>query len=239
MKFKHSLLLLTCILVFINCKVEQKTVFSEINISTESNTIVEVNIPEASGNETVSNQINSHIQKLVITALHIGNPDEITSTSVEKSIDSFNNEFNAFKNDFPESSQLWEAQIDGEVMYQSSEVISIAITTYTNTGGAHGVLNISFLNFNPETGEKIENNQLFNNIKALKKIAESHYIDSSKDKSLILDSEEFKLPENIGYSEDGIVFLYNTYEIAPYAKRIIEFAIPYEAIESYLVFNSL
>lgn len=230
---------LCCFLVLFNCLEEQKTVFSDINITSENNTIVEVNIPQASGDKTVSNQINSELQKTIISALHIGNPDEISASSVEESIASFNNEFNTFKSDFPETVQIWDAQIDGEVMHQSSEIISIAITSYTNTGGAHGILNISFLTFDCKTGQRIQNNQFFNDIKAFKTVAEPYFKDATKDKSLLLDNKQFELPANIGYSEDGIVLLYNTYEIAPYSSGIIEFAIPFEEAEPYLIFNSL
>ena len=239
MRHYKYIISICCFIVFFNCKEEQETIFSEINITTKNNTLVEVNIPQAKGNKMVSNQINSEIQKIIISALHIGNPDEITSTSVEESIVSFNNEFNTFKTDFPEITNTWEAQVDGEVMYQSSDIISIAMTSYTNTGGAHGIMTISFLNFNPETGQRIQNEQLFNNIEAFKNVAEPYFIMAKTDKSLLLDDEEFELPANIGYSEDGLVLLYNTYEIAPYPSGIIEFAIPFEDAEPYLVFNSL
>ena len=229
---------LCCFLVLFNCNEEQKTVFSEINITTDNNTIVEVNIPQVSGDKSISNQINSEIQKTIISALHIGNPDEITSSSVEESITSFNNEYNAFKSDFPETAQIWEAQIDGEVLYQSPEIISIAMTSYTNTGGAHGILNISFLNFDSKTGQRIQNNQIFNDVEAFKTVAHPFFKDAIKNKSLLIDYKQFKLPTNIGYSEEGIVLLYNTYEIAPYSSGIIELAIPFGDAEPYLVFNS-
>ncbi len=239
MRHSKYLISICCFLVLLNCKEEQETIFSDTNITTKTNTIVEVNIPQASGNKTVSNQINSEIHKTIISALHIGNPDEITSTSIQESINAFNNEYNTFKTDFSESAQLWDAQIDGEVMYQSPELTSIAITTYTNTGGAHGTLNISFLNFDSKTGQRIQNNELFNDIETFKTVANPFFKDATKDKSLILDNNLFKLPTNIGYSEDGIVLLYNTYEIAPYSSGIIEFAVPFEDAESYLVFNGL
>tara|TARA_R110002073_G_scaffold323908_2_gene501543 strand:+ start:2275 stop:2994 length:720 start_codon:yes stop_codon:yes gene_type:complete len=239
MRLHKHLISICCFLVLFNCEEEQKTVFSDINITTDNNTIVEVNIPQASGDKTVSIQINSELQKTIITALHIGNPDEITSSSLEESIASFNDEYNIFKTDFPETAQIWEAQIDGEVMHQSSEIISIAITSYTNTGGAHGILNISFLNFNSKTGQRIQNNQIFNDIEAFKTVVEPYFKAATQDKSLLSDYTEFELPENIGYSEDGIVLLYNTYEIAPYSSGIIEFVIPFEDAEPYLVFNSL
>lgn len=239
MRHYKYLIVISCFIVFFNCEEKQKTMFSDINITTENNTLVEVNIPKASGNETISDQVNTVIQNTVISALHIGNPDEISSTSIEESIINFNREFKVFQFAFPEVPQLWEAQIDGEIMYQSSEIISIAITSYTNTGGAHGILNISFLNFNNETGQVLKNDQLFNEIEGFKKIAKPYFEEATKNKNLLLDGNAFELPANIGYSEEGIVLLYNTYEVAPYATGIIEFAIPYEEAEPFLVFNSL
>ncbi|MFV9549677.1 DUF3298 and DUF4163 domain-containing protein [Algibacter sp. PT7-4] len=237
MRYKHLLFSL-CFFAFFNCKEDTTTVFTNVNITSQNNTIVEINIPKATGSNAISNTINTTIHNTVISTLHISNLDNITSLSVEESINAFNNEYTAFKNDFPEAVLPWEAQVDGEIMHQSSNIISIAITSYINTGGAHGNLNITFLNFNAETGKKIENNQLFNNIEGLKKIIKPYFVEATKNKNLLIDNAEFKLPENIGYNENGIVFLYNTYEIAPYTTGIIEFVIPYKDINPYLVFNS-
>ena len=44
----------------------------------------------------------------------------------------------------------------------------------------------------------------------------------------------FQLPENIGYSDDGLVLLYNVYEVASYDQDYIEFVIPFEELGSYL-----
>ena len=161
--------------IFIGCNETLKTTFSEINISTEKNTIIEINIPKANGNEVLKNNINFKIEEIVIDALHTGNTDNVTSKSIEESISSFNEEYNNFKSDFPESKQQWEVQIDGEVIYESIEIISIAMTSYINTGGAHGSLHISFLNFNAETGHLILNNELFNDIEAFKKVAKPYF----------------------------------------------------------------
>ena len=239
MKHYRYILIFFYFSVFFNCEEERKTTFSEINITTDNNNLVEVNIPEANGNEAIMNQINSEIQKKVISALHIGNLEDTYSSSIQESIISFINEYNTFKKDFPESSQLWEAQIDGEVIYQSEEFTTVAITSYKNTGGAHGNLNISFLNFDLKTGLKLDNIQLFTDIESFKTIAETYFESETKDKNLLSDDKTFKLPENIGYSEDGIILLYNTYEVALYATGIIEFVIPFSKCASYLAFNSL
>ncbi|NNC50891.1 MAG: DUF3298 and DUF4163 domain-containing protein [Flaviramulus sp.] len=225
--------------ILLACEEDIKVDFSEINISSENNKIVEVYIPNAIGNKDVATNINSAIEKIVIAALHIGEPDNITSKSIETSITAFNNEYVAFINDFPETSPPWEAQIDGEVLYQSPEIISVAITSYTNTGGAHGTLNISFENFNSQTGLPITNLELFNDIDAFKKLAKSYLDKSIENKNILFDPLEFELPNNIAYSEEGLILLYNTYEIAPYTAGVIEFVIPFNKAKSLLVFNSL
>jgi len=204
---KTFLFIFCCFFFLFNCNEDIKTTFSEVTVSTNNNDIVEINIPKATGNKSIINNINSEINKTVI------------------------------KTDFPESAQIWEAQIDGEKLYQSPEIISIAITSYINTGGAHGNLNISFLNFNGETGNLITNNNLFKNIDAFKEIAKTYFNETIKDKDILFDSKKFVLPENIAYNEEGVVLLYNTYEIAPYSSGIIEFTIPFEKISNFLVFN--
>ena len=49
--------------------------------------------------------------------------------------------------------------------------------------------------------------------------------------------KDFQLPETIGYSDEGIIILYNPYEIASYAQGIVEFTIPFEDVSSFLNVN--
>ena len=134
----------------------------------------------------------------------------------------------------------WEAQIDGEVIYKSPEIISLAITSYINTGGAHGISIVSFLNFKAATGEKISNEQLITDLEGFKKVVKPYFDKTITNENIpIFDTNNFHLPINIGYTEDGLVLLYNTYEIAPYSSGIIEFRIPLEDVQPFLAFNSL
>ena len=238
MSFKFRYLTICCVILFFNCKEGIKTTFSERNISSDNNSLVEVNIPKAIENPEIAHSINSEIEQLVIDALIMGEQGDTQVKTIEESIIAFNQEYEAFKADFPESSQIWEAQIDGEVLFQSSEIISISITSYANTGGAHGILNISFLNFNSSTGKRISNKNLFTDIAGFKTLAETYFKKAIKENDVLFKQDKFQLPINIGYTEDGLVLLYNTYEIAPYSTGIIEFEIPFKDIESYLVFNS-
>ncbi|MGJ5641685.1 DUF3298 and DUF4163 domain-containing protein [Formosa sp. S-31] len=240
MSLKSSLLAALISLTLFSCSREFKPIaFEEKNITTASNTIVEINIPEAIGSGMASKNINSTLLEKTALALQT-NQDSIQNIDIEKNINTFNKAYTEFKTDFPETALEWEAQIDGEVMFQSPEVLSIALTSYTNTGGAHGILVISFLNFDAKSGLLLDNQKLFTDFESFKKLAKSYFDKEIEDKKdLYFDPDTFVLPQNIGYSPDGLTLLYNSYEIAPYSTGITEFVIPFSEADSYLKFNGL
>ncbi|MBJ6368259.1 DUF3298 and DUF4163 domain-containing protein [Snuella sedimenti] len=229
-------LLLHFLIVLYSCNNTPKIAFSETRFTTNNNTLVTINIPLTDDDHPISKHINSIIKKEVTSALQIDSPNN-SAGSIEDNIIAFNNAFNTFKNEFPESAQQWEAQIDGDLMFQSQEIISIAITSYINTGGAHGNTKISFLNFNAKTGETLNNIDLFKDLGSFKKVAKAHFKSTVLNKDITIDSKNFTLPNQIGFSEEGLILLYNTYEIAPYSTGIIEFTIPYHEIDTLLIFN--
>jgi hypothetical protein len=231
-------LIIICFLILNSCGEEPKLAFEETNFTTEKNTLVEIIIPVATGNPAIINTINSDLEKEVVKSLQIIDDETNDITSIEESITAFNEEYVNFKTNFPDVSQPWEAQIDGEIMYQSAEIISMSITSYINTGGAQGNLNISFLNYEAKTGTRIKNSALFKNIADFKALAQTYFEEAVEDKGSAFNPNSFELPENIGYNESGLILLFNAYETAPYASEIIEFVIPFEEVNSLLIFDS-
>lgn len=237
MYYRKTLLIICLTSVIFSCNEELKTTFSDTNITTPNNKLVEVNILKAIGNSSVANQINDEINKTVVAALQIGEQDAMTSKTIEESITLFNEEYHAFNANFPDVSQPWEAQIDSEIMFQSPEVISISVTSYVNTGGAHGNITISFLNFDASTGKRIQNSDLIKDKDAFKTIAKLYFKDAVTEDDVLFESDNFQLPANMGFTEEGIILLYNTYEVAPYSTGIIDFTIPIEKVSDFLAFN--
>ena len=129
-------IILCFFLLFLCCKKEISITFSETNFTSANNRIVEVNIPLVEENNDIGRSINLAIKNYVIASLQIEEKD-LDSISVEESIENFNKSYSNFINEFHESAQEWDAQIDGEVIYKSEDVIvtqsySVAINPSAN-----------------------------------------------------------------------------------------------------------
>lgn len=233
---KRFFLLLIFISVF-SCAEEVKLSFIETNEIFENNAHVEINIPKAEGDSDLANTINYKIENHIANMLNFSE-DDADSITLNNAVSKFDTEYKTFKNDFEESALVWDAIFDGEVTYQSSEIISIAINSYLNTGGAHGNMNITFLNFNPKTGHLLTFDDVFTNKEAVTNAVKSFFDEETKaSNSAYFFGDEFHLPENIGFNNEGVIFFYNIYEIASYTNGITEFTIPFEDIDSLLKLN--
>ena len=234
MKAKHLYFLLI-ILVF-SCDKTINTTFSESNLEYDKSALVEINIPKAEGESAICKQINSTIENHIANMLNFSE-EESDTISLEFAINKFDKEYESFKSDFEESALVWEAMFDGEVTYHSPMVITIAINSYLNTGGAHGNLNITLFNFETSTGKLLSNDELISNLSSFSEIAEKHFKEHTNTQEELGDyffGEAFHLPANIGFNDEGVLLFYDVYEIASYAVGVTEFTIPFEEVEDFL-----
>ena len=215
------------------CEEEINLAFSEINILEEKETIVEINIPQAEGQDVVSTKINSELLEFTNNVLNIDSV-EMQLDTFEKGIEQFNLSYISFTKNLKEEllSEItpWEAAVDGEVTYQSNNLICIAMTTYLNTGAVHGTSKVTFLNFDTSTGELLNYNKFIHDKLEFKKIIKPYF---EKEVGAISE-EDFRLPESIGLDDEGIIILYNKNEIPTYTDNLIEFSIPFDEIKSLL-----
>jgi uncharacterized protein DUF3298/peptidoglycan-N-acetylmuramic acid deacetylase PdaC-like protein len=239
---KKIALLILVSLTISSCNQEVDLTFSETNFVKNENAIIDINIPNAEGDNDVSESINAIIENFIVNTINFSE-DSLISFSLNEAATKFDSIYMAFKDDFEENSLVWEALIDGEVTYQSQVITCIAINSYLNTGGAHGNMNISFLNFDSQTGQLLIIDDYIKNRLGFIKLAEKYFnieLQESLDETNFDDyffGEDFHLPENIGFSDDGLILLYNVYEIAPYSEGITEFAIPFEEALPFLRLN--
>ncbi|WP_299112375.1 DUF3298 and DUF4163 domain-containing protein [uncultured Winogradskyella sp.] len=239
MKQLLSFFVLLCILN--SCQSEFKPVtFKTTTINKVYEADISVIFNEAEGKNELSKTINFKIEEAIISTLN----DATKKTNLEFILNDFNAEYINFKKDFPDAYEpKWELYIETEKTYQSEAIITIAISTYEFKGGAHGNDKIRFINLNAKTGDLLTKDDLIKDIGAFKALAKTHFKKALDNENKALEMEDFffgkpfQLPKNIGFSDDGLVLLYNVYEIASYDQGYTEFVIPFDEIESLLILN--
>lgn len=213
-------------------------VFETTTIETSYVADISTTFDNAAGHSKLSKTINANIEKAITTALNSAENNDDLNTI----LNTFNSEYIEFKKEFAEESEtVWELHIETELTYQSETIITIAISTYEFKGGAHGNDTITFLNLDAKTGVVLTQNDIIKDLNDFKFLAERHFIKSLDVENHNLAMEDFffgkpfQLPENIGFSDDGLVLLYNTYEVASYNEGYTEFVIPFNELQSYLI----
>lgn len=231
-------------ILFFACQNEAKLTFESYAIENESCADcpkVSIEIPKALGLSKISKTINTALEEELISLLSYD--EELNIDSVEDALISFKSEYLKLQELYDDEPTGWEAKIKGDISYEDANVITIVLDYYIFTGGAHGYSSKRFLNFDKKKGIELENEALFKNVEDFKAFAEEKFRISQSipgDKSInhtgfMFEQDSFYLPENIGFTKDGIKLLYNPYEVASYADGTIELILPHADIEKYLI----
>jgi len=229
---------LICILIIFSCKKENSSLsFSEVNIFNEGFAIVEINIPKAEGKTEVSEKINTALNDFVCSALHVDASIEKQET-IKASITAFNKSFSDFNtlisSELKSELPVWEAFVDAELIYKNETISCVAMNTSINTGAANTSMAFLFFNFDNKTGKLLTTEELVNKPSEFKILIKQYF-----DKELNTDYNDignnvFKLPETLGFSDEGVIILYDNFDVGSFEKEIIEFTIPYEIANQYL-----
>lgn len=200
----------------------------------------EVNYPEFSG---LDSGVVKVLRQKMDAAVSLGNP-ESQGQSMKQIGETFIQDYDDFKSEIPEAFGGWHytAKVNVEVLTDS--LLSLSVNDEYYTGGAHGGSGVYFININPKTGTEftLDNflkpgyddaltalgNRAFRQTRQLADTASlsENYFEFPEDK--------FQLNKNYGFKKEGIVFFYNSYEIAPYAAGPTEIVIPYEDMKDWI-----
>ena len=181
---------------------------------------VSLHWPVASGPELTEN-INRVIRDQMALLVQTGEDAAPMDTLVSK----FFQSYKEFKSDFPESSGGWEIQAEGEVSYESDSILSIHFSQFNFMGGAHPNSSVSFLNFDPESGEVIGDDRLVADDSLLfqkveKKFREFHQVAEGvsleEDGRFFIPETGFYVAGAKGFKDGKFWVIYQPYEIGPY-----------------------
>tara|TARA_R110000868_G_C10906378_1_gene764642 strand:+ start:305 stop:1045 length:741 start_codon:yes stop_codon:yes gene_type:complete len=238
-----KLAILIVILLAFGCKKKDELSYKPLSFKSEKCADcpkVVVDIFEFNEGNELATVVNSALKKEVINQLIYD--DEIKVSSIEEAISSFKNGYLELKKMYPDETLGWEADIKGSVLYENVDVLSIKLETYIFTGGAHGYSVTRLLNFDKKKNIALENWELFNDPEGFKHFAELKFkiqedipqngtINST---GLMFENDEFYLPNNIGFTKNGLQLIYNQYEVASYADGPMSITLPYAEIRNYL-----
>lgn len=166
----------------------------------------------------------------------------------------FEQKFEEYKKLYSESNMeemdwgnIWEESVTISVLSITPEMVSLSSSYYNYLGGAHGMYGTTGMQLNPATGIPYSNSELLSyesevyeglrNLaaqKLLEKYGTGSETETFSDLGFWFENDEFILSENFIITEEGFVFLYQPYEIAPYALGLIEIPLKFEEITPYL-----
>ena len=251
---KKTILILSFLFLLVSCKDEKIEKKQQIEFKQEKfekeltlasgkdSTTVKVKIPIAIGKSIATDSINNKVFSMVKEIVYF-DEKPLKSNDYNVLLSSFITSYQKFVNDFTDYQIPWEATVDGKVIYQSDAVICIEINHYSFTGGAHGNGGLQSLIADAKTGKMIPNNKLFKNTNEFKAFAEKEFRNTYKipEKGSInqtgmqFEDEQFHLPQNIFFTDKGLLLYYNQYEIAAYVDGTKQLLFPYEKIIDYLL----
>lgn len=148
-----------------------------------------------------------------------------------------------FKKTDKRSEMFFTMDSYAKILAQDSSLITLEYGGYNYQGGAHGGTFTGFINWNPKTGREVTLKDILADGKypELSKIAEGIFRKNEKlsdTSSLARDyffkDNKFALNENYSLTPTGLRFIYNQYEIKPYAAGQTELLVPYLSIKNIL-----
>ncbi|GAA4317672.1 hypothetical protein GCM10023143_29880 [Compostibacter hankyongensis] len=139
----------------------------------------------------------------------------------------------------------WESQIRMELLWNAGDIVSLACNRYEYTGGAHGQTNTLLVVWDLKHARILERGDLFRPgyEKKLQQVLEQKLrraYDIPEKAALnsrrygILFDKHLNLTDNFYLTGHGIGFIYNPYEVAPYAVGPIELFVPFSELQDVL-----
>lgn len=252
MRYRVVFSFLLSFIFLISCNKKQDLTF-EIIHTTEEDYGCTIECPEISiqklealshskETKTVAENINKSIEEHIVYSISSYTDEteglENTKEAVKKFIASYQKD----KKEFPDMAAHYKASIESKKTHDTKNLLSLRMFTHLYTGGAHGYSSVSYLNFDPHTGQAIAVEQMLLDTEAFilfveKKFREAYDIpknSSINSTRFMFEGDVFILPSSMGFDQDYMLFTYNPYEIAPYSEGLIELKIPIHEVQAFI-----
>lgn len=125
---------------------------------------------------------------------------------------------------------------DKTIVYNKGNFIVSKELDYIYSGGAHGNYTVNFKTYDIEAKKLTEYSDIFGF--DYNEILISLLLKEAKNRNLKIFKENFFVTNNVYFTDKGICFVYNPYEIASFADGVISLFLPYEKIPKSIVLKN-
>lgn len=192
--------------------------------------------------------LNDTITKRIIRLFGADNPDKKPDTSLHQYVANFIKGYQNDKTKDDRPDMFYTLDLKANILRQDSSLTTLEFTGYSYQGGAHGNSITSFVNWNTKAGKNLSLSDVLTDGygEKLTTIADTIFRKQEKlgpTQSLANDyffkDDKFALNDNFLITPLGIKFLYNQYDIKPYAAGQTKLFIPYAKIKTLLKPNTV
>lgn len=205
---------------------------------------VKVLYPETTGGGTAAarDNVDLFIRHLMVSRMRAFVPEGVGPRlgDVESLAAAFLAQFRSFVAEFPDATADWSIEITADAIYSTAEVITLDVTEFAYTGGAHPNSRRRLASFDIATGRLLGADDLTNDIGVLTSLVEDRLRtqadlgpgDDLEAAGFWLPETGFALPDNLGVTAGGLLFHWDAYEIAPFSMGSIDIEVPAAELES-------
>ncbi len=221
---------------------ETKSYSKKSTICKKECTYVDIKVPEAmNGNQGVADSIKRALFEVARSIVYFGEKPT-AAKSYDELTSSFIKSYDDLAKKYPEEAEWsWEAKVNATTGYQSDNIINFKVNNYMFTGGAHGYEGNRSVIIDAKTGRTLKRSDILKDEKGFTTYAEKAFrkkLNIPANKSInstgLMFEKNFTLPQNIFYTDNGLLLLYNPMEIASFADGAKELVLPYSEIEQFL-----
>lgn len=188
--------------------------------------------------------LNDSIRTMLLAIYPFERTDPSVKPSLEKQTEEFMNKYKEFKKEPYSQGRKYELISSTKVLEELGNLLTLQLDAYTYSGGAHGASFRRFINYDIKNKKVIFLNDILkNNYRdSLVNVAEVIFKKNEGLKpgqalspdSYFFENKQFSLANSYVFTPAGIMFLYNEYEIKPYAAGRTELLVPYSEIKAML-----
>jgi hypothetical protein len=135
-----------------------------------------------------------------------------------------------------------------EILYEDENILSYSVDHATYTGGAHGSLQVLYYTIDLNSLTTITEEDIFTpnyhqflTTKIIENLMKNYEVNTPEEliNEGFFDVNDIAPNSNFWLNNEGVHYIYNQYEIAPYSMGPIEVTIPYEDIQSIIIPESI